>query len=345
MFVVRPVRSEDLPQLLALSAMARAGLTTFPNNERILKKRINDSVHDFERGAARPDGETYFFVMEDIGAHRIVGTCAIVAKIGGYHPSYTYEIKTLSRQSRTLGVKTEIRYLELKKEFNGPTEIGTLFLNPKVRAKGLGRMLSLSRFMFLAQYPKMFEDFVIAELRGILDHKDRSPFWNAVGKHFFQVEFKKADLMSMEDKTFIADLIPHHPIYIPLLPHSAQQAIGEVHKNTEPARRLLEQENFEFINEIDIFEAGPVVGCRRKNIRTVRESRLIKICATVSRIDRKQEFLIARVGPIHLFRVTRGPVRFSGKDAVLTEDTAAALGLQAGDRVRVAPLYGKRTCK
>lgn len=342
MHVVRPVRHEDLKQLCDLSALARAGLTTFPNNERILRKRIEDSVHDFERGAVRPDGETYFFVMEDSDSGNIVGTCAISAKVGGYHPSYTYQIKTAHKRSRVLGVRKDIQYLELKKEYNGPTEIGTLFLHPQARAKGLGRMLSLSRFLFLAQYPKMFEKFVIAELRGILDKNDHSPFWNAVCKHFFEVEFRKADLMSMEDKTFIAELIPQHPIYIPILPQAAQQAIGQVHKNTEPARRLLEEENFRFIDEIDIFEAGPVVGCRLNNIRTVRESQVATVKDVAETISRKREYLIARAGKIHEFRVTRGAVKLGQTGITLTRGAAHALNVQNGDRVRIAPLYGKR---
>ena len=343
MHIVRPVRRDDLKQLFALSSLARAGLTTFPHNQRILKRRIEDSVHDFQRGAARPDGETYFFVMEEIDTGKLVGTCAIIAKIGGYHPSYTYQIKTAHNRSRVLGVKKDIQYLELKKEYNGPTEIGTLFLHPQARTKGLGRMLSLSRFLFLAQHPKMFENFVIAELRGILDKNDHSPFWNAVCKHFFEVEFRKADLMSMEDKTFIAELIPQHPIYIPILPQAAQQAIGQVHKNTEPARRLLEQENFRFIDEIDIFEAGPVVGCRLKNIRTVRDSRMAVVRDIVPAVMRKREYLIARVGQIHEFRVTRGMVIHTQAGITLTRDTARVLNVQKGDRVRIAPLYGKRT--
>lgn len=339
MFVVRPVRKEDLGQLMDLSAMARAGLTTFPHNKRILKGRIDDSVHAFQKGATRPDGETYLFVMEDLVLRRIVGTCAIVAKIGGYHPSYTYQIKTQTRQSRSLGVKNQISYLELKKEYNGPTEIGTLFLNPHVRAKGLGRMLSLSRFLFLAQHSKLFERFVIAELRGLLDNKDCSPFWNAVGRHFFKVEFKKADLMSMEDKTFIAELVPRHPIYIPLLPESVRNSIGAVHKNTEPARSLLEQENFKFINEIDIFEAGPVVGCRLNSIRTVKQSRVLKVHKIVSRINQKTEYMVARVGSVDEFRVTKGFLRMPKSGLEISIETAQALGIQTGDKVRVATLY------
>lgn len=342
MFVVRPVCRQDLPQLFELSALARAGLTTLPHNKRILKKRVESAVHDFKRMAVRPDGETYLFVMEDLQRHKIVGTCAILAKIGGYQPSYTYQIKTARKRSRVLGAKKDIPYLELKKEYSGPTEVGTLFVNPRVRSKGLGRTLSLSRFLFLAQYPQLFERFVIAELRGVLDKNDHSPFWNAVGKHFFQMEFKKADLMSMEDKSFIEELIPQHPIYIPLLPEAARRSIGQVHINTEPARQMLYQENFQFIDEIDIFEAGPVVRCRLKSIRTVKDSRLVKVTGIVGSVDRKTPYLIARTGLISQFRVVSGTLQFSKGGVVVSDDVVRALDIEVGAKVRIAPLYGRR---
>ena len=55
---------------------------------------------------------------------------------------------------------------------------------------------------------------------------------------------------------FIAELMPKHSIYIHLLPESAQQVIGEVHQNTAPAKRMLENEGFRYENYVDIFDAG-----------------------------------------------------------------------------------------
>ena len=75
-----------------------------------------------------------------------------------------------------------------------------------------------------------------------MDDHGRSPFWDALGKHFFDVDFPNADYLSLVNKKFIADLMPKHPIYIPLLPKDAQDVIGKVHEQTEPALKLLEAE-------------------------------------------------------------------------------------------------------
>lgn len=340
MYVVRPVMKKDLEQLYKLSSLTKAGLTTFPHNKKLLRRRIDKSIYDFSQAVTKPNGENYFFVMEETQSGRVVGTCAVMSKVGGFEPSYTYELKTAVKKSRTLGVTRKIQYLVLKKEYNGPSEIGTLFLSPDVRQKGLGRLLSLSRFLFMAQYPQCFEEFVIAEMRGILDEDDRSPFWNAVCKHFFEMEFKKADLMVMEDKSFIADLIPEHPIYIPILPLSAQRAIGQVHKETESALRLLNQENFKFINEIDIFEAGPVVGTKVKNIRTVKKSREVKVSKIVHMINRQSVYLIANATGIDRFRAIMGTLIKNEKGITIQRDVAQALKVKEGDKVRFASISG-----
>ena len=49
---------------------------------------------------------------------------------------------------------------------------------------------------------------MIAEMRGVIDDQGRSAFWDAVGKHFFEIDFPKADYLSMVNKKFIADLMP-----------------------------------------------------------------------------------------------------------------------------------------
>ena len=74
----------------------------------------------------------------------------------------------------------------------------------------------------------------------------------------------------MVNKKFIADLMPRHPIYVTLLPAEAQRVIGQVHESSKPALKNLEAEGFRFNGMVDIFDAGPCVGCARDQIRTVR---------------------------------------------------------------------------
>ncbi len=337
--VVRPVIEADIDQIYNLSSFSQVGLTTLPHDYPLLQKRIKDSVKSFTFPPDKPGFEIFLFVMEDLDKKKIVGTCSLVSKVGGFEPFYTYRIKTIHTESKLLNVRKEIQYLQLVMDHNGPSEIGTLFLSPEYRRFGQGRLLSLSRFLFLAQYPEYFEDKIIAEMRGVIDEQDHSPFWEALGKYFFEVDFKKADLMVMTDKSFIADLIPQYPIYIPLLPKEVQKVIGQVHKETEPALHLLKEEGFHFKKEIDIFEAGPVLEAKIKRIRTVRESKLTQVQEIISGAVNSPLYLIASVENITSFRAAKGNLKIN-EDGTLRvpEEVAQALNLNMGGEVRYVPL-------
>jgi arginine N-succinyltransferase len=329
-----------LSQLYKLSAFAKVGLTTFPNNKVVLKKRIHASVCLMTRKPQKVLEGAFLFVLEDLAKKRIIGVCAITPQIGMGEPSYTYKMKIAKKESKLLKINKDIQYLKLKREYNGPSEIGTLFLHPKYRHSGAGRLLSLSRFLFMAEYQRCFKSRVIAELRGVLSPDERSPFWNAVCKHFFKMTFKKADLMVMEDKTFIEELVPLHPIYIPLLPHAAQKVIGCLHKNTKPAAALLRKEGFKFINEIDIFEAGPVYGAKVKDIRTVKKSKVLKVAQIVENITAKRMYLMANVNSFKKFCVVIGNLVIKNKNVTITKEVADALVVTIGDKIRVVKTKG-----
>src|SRR6266849_4361391 len=61
MYLLRPVEARDLKSLLRLAASAGVGLTTLPNDQAVLKTRIDDSLRGFARMAEKPGGETYLF--------------------------------------------------------------------------------------------------------------------------------------------------------------------------------------------------------------------------------------------------------------------------------------------
>jgi arginine N-succinyltransferase len=199
--------------------------------------------------------------------------------------------------------------------------------------------LSLARFLFMAEHRWSFDETVIAEMRGVIDAAGRSPFWDAVGRHFFEIEFPNADYLSLLNKRFIADLMPHHPVSIPLLPPAAQAVIGQVHPDTRPALAILEQEGFAFTGMVDIFEAGPIVSCPRDRIRLVRESRSLPVAAlTDAAADTTGgDWIVA--GWRDGFRACRSAVELPPAGGVgLPRDTARALGVRVGDTVRIGRL-------
>ena len=322
---------------LACEMITAFGLTTLPRDRALLERRVRDSLRGFEKvHDEQPRGETYIFVLEDLAAGQVVGTSGIVSKVGGFEPFYAYQIKTQTLTSKTLSVRKQVRSLNLVAEHNGPSEIGSLFLHPDYRKDGNGRTLSLMRFMFMADFPRFFDPVVIAEMRGVIDEHGHSPFWDAVGKHFFDLEFPKADYLSIVNKEFIGDLMPRHPIYIPLLPAEAQAVIGQVHDQTVPALKILQAEGFAFSGMVDIFEAGPIMRCARDDIRTLRTSTLALVAEVVDDVPPGPAMLLSNCR--RQFRGCQTTIGHVGHDITITRETAAALQVRPGDTVRYAAL-------
>ncbi|MEE9211704.1 MAG: arginine N-succinyltransferase [Phycisphaeraceae bacterium] len=340
MLVIRPVSLNDLDQLVELTSMTSFGLTSLPKDRHLLRTRIAASQRAIEDTPDKPGGESYLFVMEDTDTGAVVGTSGVTAKVGGFEPFYAYRIETSVHESKMLNTRKEIRSLHLVTEHSGPTELVSLFLRPSHRRSGNGRFLSLARFLFLAEHPARFEPIVIAELRGVIDERGRSAFWDALGRHFFDIEFPDADYLSVVNKRFIADLMPTHPIYIPLLPRAAQEVIGQVHDRTRPALDLLLSEGFEHGQMVDIFEAGPIVRCRREQIHTVKHSVRATVADIADKPIESDTFIISNT--LADFRACLGQVAADSPGRVrLANDTAAALGIKPGDTVRYAPLRSK----
>jgi arginine N-succinyltransferase len=339
MFFIRPIAIADLEALVGLAGKTGYGLTTLPRDPELLRNRILESQMSFARMCQRPRGETYLFVLEELGSGEIVGTSGVTSKVGGFEPFYAYRIETAIHESDVLKVRKEIQFLKLVMEHNGPCEVGSLFLSPRHRREGNGRLLSLARFLFMAEHPQRFDPVVISELRGMVDDEGHSPFWDALGRHFFEVDFPTADYLSMVNKKFIADLMPTHPIYIPLLPAEAQAAIGQVHPQTQPALRMLETEGFRYSGMVDIFDAGPSVRCDRDRIRAIRQS----MRASVEQISREpvegESFVICNVEGE--FRACRGTVTVSDGRVWLAADVAEVLRVKAGDVVRLVSAQPK----
>ena len=336
MLVVRCVQESDLDDLFDLIQRSEYGLTTLKISKSELESRIERSLFAFRQKDARPQGQPYVFVMEDLNQGKLVGTCSIYSKTGGYEPMYSYEIQKSVHRSEELGVEKEIDVLHLRIQHDGPTEIGSLFLSPDYWGNGHGRLLSMSRFLFLAEFPERFEDLVIAEMRGRVGPDGKSPLWTALGSWFFQMDFPKAETLTSKSKKFIGDLMPKHPIYIPLLPKAAQEVIGRVHDNTQPALAMLEKEGFENRGRVDIFDGGPTVECESRSIRAVRESRAGTVGSILESVsDGKQQIVSnSRLD----FRTCLGPASWQEDQVTIDQMTALRLDLKVGDKVRTVDL-------
>ena len=272
MFVIRPIERRDLNDLFEMAEESGVGVTSLPANHAKMDLKISRALKSFTDDIEQQNA-LYLFVLEDSTTGKLAGVSALESAIGNQDVWYNYRIGNSVHASQELGVHKQTKTLFLSNDLTGASEVCTLFLRAPFRQGVNGRFLSKQRYLFLADFPERFNERVIAEMRGYSDDNGMSPFWEGLGRKFFHMEFKEADyLTGLGDKWFIAELMPKYPIYVPFLSQPAQDVIGKVHEDTEPALALLKQEGFRLNGYIDIFDAGPTAECRVTDIRAVRES-------------------------------------------------------------------------
>ncbi|UTW55790.1 arginine N-succinyltransferase [Kordiimonas sp. SCSIO 12610] len=340
MFVVRQARSEDLDALMGLAAQTGTGMTTFPADEAVLSKKIADSVEAF---ASKPqDIENkktgYLLVLEDLEKNKLIGTSAILTGIGYDKPFYSYRLLHQTQVSQEPAMRVDTELLNLSNDFVGASEIATLFLHPDYRIGQLGKLLAKARYLLIASHPDRFADKMIAEIRGWVDENESSPFWEAIGRQFFCMDFDEADRINgVGNSQFIADLMPKFPIYTALLPESARAVIGKAHDNAAPAKRLLEKEGFHFSGAVDIFDGGPTMEAHKWSIWSVRRSMKDKLGGIVEGNSHEPKHLIAKTD-IDDFRVAMTNVVETSSGFWVPSDAAEALQASNGDEMRYVPI-------
>ncbi len=336
MLVVRAITASDLDALLDMAAQVGSGMTTLKPDRKMLGDRVAVAVQSFAQ-TIPPEQRDYMFVMEDTSSGRLAGICAIKGAVGLDEPFYNYRIGTLVHSSHELNVFTRMDTLYLSNDLTGATELCSLFLHPDYRSGNNGKWLSKSRFLFIAQFPHLFTEKLIAEMRGYQGDDGTSPFYEGLGRHFFKMDFNHVDeLTGLGKKSFIAELMPRQPMYVAYLPEDAQEVIGKVHRSTAPARKLLEQEGMHFEGYVDIFDAGPVLQARVSELRAMRESTLA--VADADTVSEDTAPLLISNTVLQDFRMILTSANPVGGKIGLSASELELLHCHSGDSIRTLPL-------
>ena len=333
--LLRLARPDDMAAIFQMAQHAGEGMTTLKPNRAAIEARL-DNVVQTMRGVAPKDRQEYVFVLEDLALGKTVGLSGIKSFVGLDQPFYSFRLSTLVHASAQLGVIKSFQTMDMSNDMTGAAELCSLFLLPESRNGFSGRLLSKSRLLFMTLFPDRFPSRVMAEMRGYQDERGKSPFWEEFARQFFDVEFAVADTLTSEGvKTFIPELMPRYPIYTNLLPPSARAVIGEVHRETRPARRLLEQEGLSYGGYIDIFDGGPQIASETSNLRMRREAVCLNVVIAEHRSDRS--LLVSSTNPETLTAIVTHGCAANGA-ICLTASEAAALGVGPGGQVAVVPL-------
>lgn len=330
MLIIRAAEERDVTHLVALAQKAGKGMTSLPTCPESLHLKVSQSIDSFKRQHA--DEKDYFLlVMEDTEKRAVVGTAGIYARIGSRQAFYTYRLMPVTHYSHTLNKQVRSQLLHLTNDYTGCSEVGTLFLDPQYR--GNGRWLSKSRYLLMSQFGERFSNNVIAQLRGHIDEQGKSPFWEALGKHFFEMDYEEADrLCGIGSNQFITELMPKHPIYSRLLPKAARDSIGAPHHDSKRAMRMLLDEGYEYENVVDIFDGGPVFRAKLNQLNSVRLSRTAIAKEGESHTSNKKMLVANR--NLHKFRVIQTPVVLNGDIVQMPPEALEALNIVSGDEVR-----------
>ncbi|MFB2728309.1 arginine N-succinyltransferase [Shewanella mangrovisoli] len=336
MLIIRPIQAGDFESLYQIAEESGHGFTSLPVNADLLRHKIARAEASFVKVIDKPFDEGYLMVLEDTATREVVGTCAIEAAVGMEDAFYHYRLGTEVYHSEQIEVRNEVETLTLCHDYTGAAELCTLFLREGYRKGNNGRMLSRSRFLFLAQHAKRFGETVIAEMRGVSDTAGNSPFYCWLQKNFLGIDFIQADYLSgLGKKAFMAEMMPRNPVYVCLLPEEAQKVIGEVHTNTRPALSLLQAEGFRCRGYVDIFDGGPTVECRLTDIRAVRESRLLTV--DIGEMPESDKQFIVSNTQLANYRATSACLAVDDKteQVVISPELAEGLLLAKGDQIRI----------
>ncbi|MHC8306184.1 arginine N-succinyltransferase [Pseudomonas sp. PB3P13] len=338
MLVFRPVDSGDLPQLQRLARQSLVGVTSLPDDIEHLRLKIFDSCSSLTTEVQSHGPENYFFVLEDQDNQRLVGCSEILATAGYNEPFYSLRNRPFTSASRELNIEHGVPALALCQDLNGHTLLRGFHIEAQLERTAFSELLSRARLLFIAAHPQRFAEAVITEIVGYSDDEGHSPFWDALGKHFFDLPYAEAErLCGLESRTFLAELMPHYPIYVPMLPAAAQACIGRIHPGGQEACDILEREGFETNSYIDLFDGGPTLFARVPAIRSISQSKTATV-AVGSCIDARGRYLIGN-DSLHDYRAIVADLDYTaGQAIVLDSDMCAALNVSENSSIRVIEL-------
>lgn len=335
-FIVRAVRREDLQHLYELARQFT--LLNLPADRRAIENKIERSIASFAGELGKGEAE-YLFVVEDPEAEMVVGSSLILAKNGTpSSPNFSYKLLKKERFSRELGIGFIHQILRLNANTDGPTEVGGLVVDRAYRRRPekVGRMISLSRFLYIGMEPTRFEADLHSEMAPPLTEDGRSEFWESLGRRFTGMPYQEADQISSQNNGFIQSLFPEEDIYLALLDSKARLVLGRVAEETQAALHMLNRIGFKYKEEVDPFDGGPHLGCVASECTLIKNLKKFKLTKNkTGQFDQTAMIGLVRDGE---YIGGSSSYRIEGQEVVLPEKTWALLNLSEGEEINLSTL-------
>ncbi|GAB4545628.1 MAG: hypothetical protein Tsb0013_03670 [Phycisphaerales bacterium] len=375
--VIRQVEPTHEGELLEIARTVH--FINLPPFADAIAKMVSASSDCFAQVLASPtpgegddrSARRYMFVLErespDHEGKRVIGTSGITAGMGNArHPNLSYQLVRVRRRSEDLAkqdpdlhatgldyVTGEVEHIvaQLYRDTASPTELGGLIVRKEYRGRRHGapdlpgrptpgRLLSFVRFHFIARYRAWFSDVMLAEMLAYLEtYNDGNPFWRRFMRNFINLPYEKADRLSTRKREFMYRLLPDR-VYMSLMPDDVVWNLGRVDRETERARRLLQEVGFRYTHRIDPFDAGPHLEAWTSEVSLVRDTMRDTVVRTAPRAELSHgaPAILSRDGSLERFLAAAGSVVQEDGGVVVDAESADALGVSVGDTIWRTPL-------
>ncbi len=342
-YEIRAAGPADEEQLLDLAQ--HLDTVNLPHDRDHVRRLLEHSQKSFAGEIRSVSHRKYVFVLWDLEQDRAVGTSMIVAQLGRRDAPYIYlDVIDEEKYSRVVDKHFAHTVLRIGFSYKGPTEIGGLVVLPSYRAakEKLGILISYVRFVFIAAHRELFQDELLAELLPPLEADGTSHLWEALGRHFCDMSYAEADLLSSENKEFIKDLFPSGLIYASLFSKDAQAVIGKVGAQTKGVEKMLKRVGFRYAHRVDPFDGGPHFTAASDEVSLIQKTKRARLVGVLDPAHEKNRVhgLVAREwSALPHFRAVASAFELQGEEGVrLAEETVRHLGLGEGDELLCLPI-------
>lgn len=339
-WIVRPAHGEDLDGLQRMARESLVGVTSLQDDRASLERRIERSACSFGSAVAFPGEEEYLFVLEDLASGALLGCAGLQASCGFAQPFYSFRHEVFIHASPAQGIKHKVHALALCHDLGGNTLLKGFHIAASLQDDPAAQLISRARLLFIASQPQRFAAQLVAEMVGCTDEQGQSPFWDAVGRHFFGLDYSAAEALgAFQERTYLAELLPHYPIYVPLLPEQAQDVMGQVHPRACRPYEILLAEGFAGERYIDVYDAGPTLEAETARVRSVADSQrtTLRIDAAGA-TDDAPAWLVCNEGCASFRALIVNSIWLPERPLTLSAAEADALQLNEGDTLRLVRL-------
>lgn len=331
MQVVRPVEGRDLKSLLEFHQSGTEGIISLPKSPSSLQLQIERSIDSFHNLPNRISNALYQFVLEDTHLGKVVGGCVIMGSIDG---EYCFESQWDDYNSDALELHNKVELIKKCITYQGAALLCSLFLEPDYRGKGMGKLLSCSRYLFLTDYQKVFPQKIIVDMRSYQDKNGDFPFYEFFLKNFIGLpQSRMNDLLSKGHEGELFKMVPDHPIPVPLLHESAKEALGKPHIETQNSYNIFIQEGFRFNKRVNFDSGGPILESDLEGMHTFQHSKVYCVESIQNNLDGK---LLMASNQKPEYRVGFINAKVGSDQAIVVDSQSAKLLLvNKGDWIRI----------